>query len=342
MLNTKIEWTHHTVNFWWGCKKVSPGCANCYAAAIDRRYHGGEHWGTGKYLPRLEKAREECLRIERRAAKDGKPVKVFVNSMSDWLDPDVPIEWLAWLLDTIRMCPHVTLLLLTKRPELWLERMNRVLEFIQLNRGNREAMEEMIWNWVFLSYHPDAVLLVPPANVWIGVTVENQPMADQRIPDMFKIPAALYFVSYEPALGPINLRKIVADEDELGAGYDALRGCMTGQLDSDAGGPRLSWVICGGESGPNARPMHPDWVRSMRDQCKAAGVPFFFKSWGEWAPSIFGCCPSPDLGEKLQFRYFEPPEYRASKTWRFGKARAGHLLDGVEHNEFPKLETSHV
>lgn len=357
MHNSKIEWCDHTVNFWWGCNKVSLGCANCYAAEMDKRFHGGKHWGTGTYLPRLEKAREECLRIERRAAKDGKPVKVFVNSMSDWLDPDVPFEWLAWLLDTIRMCPHVTFLLLSKRIELWHRRVYGA--YTPDVTGDNLPLLQWMGDWLCAweesrgyslpSHHRGKK---PPSNVWIGTTVELQEMADKRIPELLKIPARVRFISCEPLLGPVEI--IHELKGETSTTHD--------------GWPEKSrvihWVICGGESGPKARPMHPDWPRALRDQCKADGVPFFFKQWGEWLPA------KAVLSDEPYQNYFESAStgrglmcrstHKATRVHRFesvsgfyrngevaafkvGKNAAGHLLDGVEHHEFPLLgsEASH-
>jgi len=152
-------------------------------------------------------------------------------------------------------------------------------------------------------------------HVWLGVSVSNQEDADRDIPFLLRMSAAVLFVSYEPALGPVNFRGYLhSGEWPLGCGkYN-----------------RIDWVICGGESGPAARPMHPDWARSVRDQCQAAGVPFFFKQWGEWA------CVEPSTPEK-----FPCTEKLVSSgnnhAWmrRVGKRAAGRMLDGRTWKEFP-------
>jgi len=159
-------------------------------------------------------------------------------------------------------------------------------------------------------YSQNPHLSTPLPNVWIGVTAENQRTADERIPLLLRNSFSKRFVSVEPMLGPINLEET--------KGY--------------WGGIGLDWIVCGGESGAGARPMHPDWVRGLRDQCKAASVPFFFKQWGEWAPSPDG--GTPDHLPSNAGYYFKDAPY-LGKVWRFGKQAAGHLLDGKEHREWP-------
>jgi protein gp37 len=145
----------------------------------------------------------------------------------------------------------------------------------------------------------------PLPNVWLGTTAENQEQADKRIPHLLQCPAAKRFVSVEPMLGQVELTKIIYNNKA----HDCLA----------TSSHRIDWVICGGESGPRARPMHPDWARSLRDQCKAASVPFFFKQWGAWKPwdNWTG----------------DPAKWPAE---RVGKKKAGSLLDGAEHKEYPK------
>lgn len=197
---------------------------------------------------------------------------------------------------------------------------------------------------------PDA-LAWPLPNVWLGVTAEDQPRADERIPDLLATPAALRFVSVEPMLGAVDLKNITpADKYEL----DALSGF---DFDQSSVGPRLDWVIAGGESGPGARPMHPDWVRWLRGQCAAAAVPFFFKQWGEYrevetpaeliaddserADELFNRAVNPSFiqhdGTHIRSRDDLPwnEDNAARLIERIGTARAGHLLDGREHHEFP-------
>lgn len=148
-----------------------------------------------------------------------------------------------------------------------------------------------------------------PDNVWLGVTAENQEQADRRIPYLLQVPAQVNFVSCEPLLGPISLEQYMVEKSYMGGAVNYLK---------------LSWVICGGESGAHARPMHPEWARSLRDQCAAAGVPFMFKQWGEWYPDnkgIYEGVRSAILGDVA--------------VHRVGKANAGRLLDGKEHLAVP-------
>lgn len=177
--------------------------------------------------------------------------RVFCASMADWLDDEVPVEWLADLLRLIALTPNLDWLLLTKRPENWRARLN---EAYVLDK----------------SFDLTAFWLAgrAPDNVWVGTTVEDQPRADERIPHLLRIPSRVRFLSCEPLLGSINFE-------------EALDPMMAVTADFRFHGlDGIHWVICGGESGPNARPMHPQWARSLRDQCTASGVPFFFKQWG--------------------------------------------------------------
>ena len=164
-------------------------------------------------------------------------------------------------------------------------------------------------------------------DVWLGVTVENQAMADERIPILLATPAANRFISIEPMLGPIDFSQIPRPEQFHRQPYGW----------HNYWPKKLHWVIVGGESGPNARPMHPDWARSIRDQCQAASVPFFFKQWGEWCPRGQDA-PLDDWGndEKYPARMFAGTATHPAKLMlRVGKKKAGRLLDGVEHSAFP-------
>jgi protein gp37 len=195
---------------------------------------------------------------------------------------------------------------------------------------------------------------MPPSNLWLGVSVENQATADERIPLLLQTPVALRWISYEPALGPLDLRAIEQADDEDGSGalFFPLDGEFTCEGRNEpapikSGGIR--WVVCGGESGPQARPMHPDWARAVRDQCQAAGVPFFFKQWGEWEPSlkfleqfkdvspktpVLRLSSDAHIGHNLAEMEGHPRQGLMVKT---GKKRAGRLLDGREWNEYPEV-----
>ncbi len=157
--------------------------------------------------------------------------------------------------------------------------------------------------------------VVPTHNVWLGVSAEDQQTADQRIPLLLQTPAAMRFVSCEPLLGPVDLNSI-------GALIDKQRFKLTL-------GEYLDWVIAGGESGPGARPAHPDWFRSLRDQCADSHVPFFFKQWGEWAPNCL--CDTRDAHRTTK----RPEPGKPGCMFRCGKKRAGNHLDDRQHLEFP-------
>jgi len=271
---TKIPWCDSTINFWEDCTKVSPGCVNCYAEARDKRMmiEPVIHWGKGALRRKSKSAVQQALAMNRkpwvcdacgyfsddRRTKGGLLYcakcecfrhyhrrRVFSLSLGDWLDPDVPIEWLAEMLDTIRKCDAVNWILCTKRPELFLDRMWHVL-----NAGVPQQMHLWLLGWVDMN--------TPPSNVWILTSVEDQKRADERIPNLLKIPAVVRGLSCEPLLGLINLNET--------KGY--------------WGGIGLHWVIVGGESGKNARPCDVRWIRSLKDQCQAAGVPVFVKQLG--------------------------------------------------------------
>jgi protein gp37 len=282
---SKIAWTDGTFNPWQGCTKVSPGCLNCYAEARDIRFTGGAHWGKGK--PRLLTGHNTWREPERwnaRAAKEGVRKKVFCASLADWLDPEVPIEWLARLLALIDRTPNLDWLLLTKRPELFDARI-RAAQGWHFDLGDRNVCGRL-WDWV---QHK-----IPPANVWVGTSVEDQTRADERVPELLKIPARVRFLSCEPLLGPVDLTRIRFKEDRSGCAppsytkTNALQGRVYSadhklywvSAGEGAVVPRIDWVIVGGESGVNARPTNLAWATNLLRQCKVDGVAAFMKQMG--------------------------------------------------------------
>jgi protein gp37 len=248
MENTKIEWATHTFNPWIGCTKVSPGCLNCYAETLMAVRYGKVEWGKGK--PRVRTAPDNWRKPRqwnKAAAGAAERPRVFCASLADWLDEEVPIQWLADLLGLIRDTPNLDWLLLTKRPENFADRLNLARK---KNGTYPLAWEEWLCEWL------DGIA---PPNVWVGTSVEDQARSDRRIPELLQIPATVRFLSCEPLLEDVDL-------------------CFGFEAELDA--RRIDWVICGGESGRGARLMHEDWALSLRDQCTAAGVPFHFKQWG--------------------------------------------------------------
>ena len=320
--NTKIEWAHHTFNPWIGCTKVGPGCDHCYAEAdFDKRRHVVK-WGAGQ--PRKRTAPSTWalpVRWNAEAERLGVRYRVFCASLADVFDNEVPAEWRVDLFDLIDQTPNLDWLLVTKRI------------------GN---VRQMI---------PDRWSVAMPKNLWLGITVVNQAEADRDIPKLLTLKVAVRFLSMEPLLGPVSLRWLPAWPEN--APYIAQNPSgFTNHLD---GLRRINWVIVGGESGPNARAMHPDWARSLRDQCAAAGVPFLFKQWGEWSPraAICGaeqdfqaldpqCTRWPDvirLGEHgrdtRRTENCTPDAGEDVYVQRVGKKAAGRLLDGVQHDGYP-------
>ncbi len=282
MAKTKIEWATHSWNPVTGCKPVSEGCQNCYAQRMTKRLAG--RYGYPK---------DEPFRVTLHRDKFGqpsvwkKPSRIFVCSMGDLFHEDVKFQVIHKIWDIMKSCPQHTFLVLTKRPA----RMKELLEIIY----SKERLDwSKFWN-----------------HVWLGVTAENQARADERIPILLQIPAAVRFVSVEPMLGPVDLLS-----------NDYLGGCINCEVCLDNPktcinrdqNRKINWIICGGETGPGARPMRPAWVRSLRDQCQEAGVPFFFKQWGKWTVA-----------------------HRQNEVVESSR----RLIDGREWNEFPWRWTSY-
>jgi protein gp37 len=344
---TAIEWTDATWNPLRGCTRVSEGCKNCYAEIMAARFSKPGQWGhglatmarvhhTGKIDHRwtgkvilVEDHLDQPLRWK-------KPRRIFVNSTSDLFHESVPDDWIDRIFAVMALAPQHTFQVLTKRPE-------RARAYLSNpDRRRASATHAALWHATGKWNMPDDIsLLWPLPNVWLGTSIEDQATADARIPHLLETPAAVRFVSAEPLLGPVDLTEVAHHRPDLRAFviYDALRGYGGFQGNRMN---RLDWVIVGGESGPGARPMHPDWARSLRDQCQAAGVAFFFKQWGEWAP----CEMAPAGASAVKAVDFSgrvlagveaigggiaPVEMMS----RLGKGAAGRLLDGREWNQMP-------
>lgn len=278
MGKTRIEYVTDVWNPITGCTPVSGGCDHCYARRMANRlkgrfgYHADEPFKVTMHPDRLD----QPLRWRN-------PRRIFVCSMGDLFHEDVPEIEILKIFAVMADTPQHTYLVLTKRPT----RMKNIL--------TNPTVANDVWLMTSVGLD-DSRPLYPLPNVWLGVTAENQARADERIPILLEIPAAVRFVSIEPMLGDINL----------------IRACDVAiQINGDIEVPAvvgiekwIHWCIVGGETGPRARPVHPDWVRSLRDQCQATGVSFFFKSWG------------------------------------VGKKKAGRLLDGRTWDEYPRMEVS--
>ena len=286
--NTKIEWADHTFNPWVGCTKVSPDCDHCYAEGWAKR-SGMVQWGTHADRRRTSEANWRLpIKWNAQAGRLGVRYRVFCASLADVFDNEVPDKWRADLFELIEATPHLDWLLLTKRI------------------GNVRPMMAEVAHRLFWMDRLDTGAL--PPNVWLGATICNQEEADRDIPKLLAVPAAKRFLSMEPLLGEVDLRHLNKDrevdevdclqpdtwEAEIARWRDTDEGWEEQfedhygvDLSSRLSGPMhpgVDWVIVGGESGHGARPMHPDWVTGLRDQCLATGTPFLFKQWGEWKP----------------------------------------------------------
>lgn len=324
--NTKIEWTDHTFNPWIGCTKVSPGCDHCYAENLMDTRMGVASWRPGAERVRTKDANWKMpLRWNAQAdafmAQHGRRQRVFCASLADVFDNAVDPQWRADLFDLIAATPNLDWLLLTKRI------------------GNVGNMLPVPFD--FDKHYP---------NVWIGATIVNQVEADRDIPKLLDVPARVRFLSMEPLLGPVDLTHIEVFGGD--AEIYPLKGttdCVDEEGAPTDDVPALDWVIVGGESGPGARPMHPDWARSLRDQCEAAGVPFLFKQWGEWA-SVSTSPVHPESTRtpgnlcSVTLDGVTADHYVAISTdggrtrneiRRVGKKAAGRLLDGRTWDGFP-------
>lgn len=305
MAETKIEWAHYTLNPWRGCTKVSEGCKNCYADKMSvRNPRVLGVWGPSGTRPvAVESYWRQPLKWNAEAQAAGEIRRVFCGSLMDIFEGEDTMPADAWrnvqqargrLYDIIEKTPHLEWLLLTKRPE-------NILPLINFE------------------WRDDGI----PSNIRFGTSVEDQKTAHERIPKLLDV-GHKNFLSMEPLLGPVDLTHIQFP-NELGniEEWNALDD-TSDDPSYKGGGKCIDWVIVGGESGGHARAMDPAWPRSIRDQCQAAGVPFLFKQWGEYAPNWL----NDDDGNKIE-----------GSEWidRMGKKIAGRHLDGREWNEFPEV-----
>lgn len=360
MAETTIEWANYSFNPWRGCSKVSRGCARCYAEKHESRF-GKVKWGpSGTRVVTSEANWRKPVKWNREAEESGIRKRVFCASLADvfedWKGPmhdhngnvltigdgtesgerdDVSMDYIRHrLFKLIDATPNLDWLLLTKRPE------------------------NVVRMWP--AYFPGGYIAEagsmneegPRPNVWIGTSVENQEQAEKRIPELLKCHdlASVLFLSCEPMVGPVNLESV---RGQHGWQIDALNGYYTTEVQCGPDsfeqgqceqGPSIGWVIAGGESGPGARPMNANWVRSLRDQCNGAGVPFHFKQWGEWCPetqlpgdvSEKGCA----VDDSFVTLTADGKDYHGDYQYRIGTKKAGRKLDGVTHDGFPNATLS--
>lgn len=382
-MSTGIEWTDETWNPVTGCTKVSLGCDHCYAESIAHRFAGTRAFPNGFTVTLHPEHVEQPLRWR-------KPRRVFVNSMADLFHAEVPDEFIARVFAVMALTPQHTYQVLTKRHG----RMRSLLRN-ECTCGSGHApsvhfRSQMAWE--VSQANPNRIPGVPDdaehrvffetawplRNVWLGVSVEDQKRADLRIPALLDTPATVRFLSCEPLLGPVDLsawmpagcRRFYSGKAQETCPDCGRVGYWCGSHvgNGHPNGQPIDWVIVGGESGPKARPMHPAWARSLRDQCSSTQVPFFFKQWGEWAPAPWRVDRQPDETiESYQARaeatcathaypvwadkYGHEPHRPVHKPWscertslssteyaairRVGKKTAGRVLDGRTWDEYP-------
>jgi protein gp37 len=345
--HSAIEWTGATWNPLLGCTKVSQGCASCYAiqsawvkqhnpnpkvsdayaGLVEKRPDGSLNW-TGKVNLLPERLAQPLHWV--------KPRRIFVNSLSDLFHEQVPDAFIDRVVTVMALASQHTFQVLTKRPE-------RMAAYMQA--APERLRDDFAGFTAFFSDSdiPQAAVNLdtwPLPNVWLGASTEDQATADERIPHLLRTPAAVRFLSCEPLLGPVDLERYLVLYDSVHGEPWMSRG-------------ELHWVIAGGESGRNARPMHPDWARSLRDQCHAVGVAYFMKQWGEWLPGEVR------IEEDCSFRAYHQdgsgpdghqgkpdhwwrsvdtrrPDLPGVISTRVGKHIAGRLLDGRTWDEFPE------
>lgn len=317
---SKIQWTDATWNPWMGCHKVSAACQNCYMFREQRQYgHDPEVIRRAKSFDKPLAWSKGFLKGNRTGLPHGS--KIFVCSWSDFFIEEAD-KWRKEAWDVIKDAFEYTYIILTKRPE-------RIKECLPDDWGPG---------------YP---------NVWLGVTAENQAMANLRIPILLSVPSVVHFVSQEPALGFVDYTNII--DVPNGMKIDSLGGVFYRHMGRDENGQAMfpdipdgttgdriiKWVIVGGESGPGARPLHPDWAHSAQVQCRSDRVPFFFKQWGEW------------ISKDMPWRQDSPKELGKNQRWlnyagghgfhgdsvyrmeKVGKKAAGNLLDGKTYEEYP-------
>lgn len=355
-----ISWTDATWNVVGGCAKVSPACDNCYAIRMSNRMQANPK-APERYRNTVVKTGDGLewsgrVSLDWNALADPQPFRwtkprlIFVESMGDLFHPAVPEDFIAKVWQVMSECPWHVFLILTKRPK----RMREVLSHFHRVDYRGDG------GYGLIEHAPSGLYMQidaewPLANVGLGVTIENQKWADVRIPELLACPAAFRFVSIEPMLGKVNLERYLTHCDGCGnrgsvayAMEGAGRSLCRDVCVKRGEGPALDWILCGGESGPNARPVHPYPVRHLRDQCVANGVPFHFKQWGEWLPySCRGELSDAELEKHKSLWLQRNGEVlekflggsSSQKMYRVGKKKAGRLLDGEVWDEFPEAIT---
>lgn len=272
---TSISWTDISASPWEGCTKVSEGCAHCYAEARDRRHliEKVSHWGPGAPRRKVLGFAETVRKANARAEREGRRIRIF-PSVCDPFDHEAPLAWFVEFLEAVRTSPNLEWQILTKRPQFWRQRLNMArLSLIGAGGADLQSLSLCEWITGWLRGHA-------PRNVWIGASMENQQRANERMAPLLSIPAAVRFVSVEPMLGETSLIDAVWNHVPEAVMVGIVRRTEDPNVWTSSLLPGLHWVIVGGESGPGARPMAPNWARKILEECRAARVPFYMKQMG--------------------------------------------------------------
>lgn len=337
-MSTKIEWADETVNPFVGCSKISQGCDNCYALKMAHRLSFMSNSNiSDKYQGTTKNVRGEIqwsgkinhdLQCMEKLFDGEKGKKIFVGSMGDIAHPNMNLDLFTRILDKCYQINNHrihysngkkeahTFLFLTKRPD-------RFAVLWEMYFKTTILKED--WNnWEHWPTQNDVY-----KTFWVGTSIENHEQVNKRIQHLISTPVAKRFISIEPLLGPVDLAP------HLGLRLRPLSNHqLTWHMPKDAYS-LIDWIICGGESGGKARPIHPQWIRTIRDQCRAAGVPFFFKQWGEWMTIEDAICRGKTFVKQIAGKKMYIHE-DGTKMIRVGKKAAGRLLDGVEYLEYPE------
>lgn len=361
MADTKIEWCARpgtkpkTWNPTRGCRIHSQGCARCYAMRQAHRFSGpgGKYEGLTVLTaagPIWTGAGRLAIDMLDAPLRWKQPCTIFVDSMSDLFYEAFTDEEIAAVFGVMAACYWHTFIVLTKRAE----RLPKWFEWIggdlgRINDGVRAALKRDDIAVLPTQRHGMVQGAWPLPNVWLGVSVEDQKHADERIPYLLDTPAAVRLISAEPLLGPIDLTRVRAFKSppwpkpiggdpwlDVLCGEGMRPSPLTGVLIESHLDRHIDWCIVGGESGAGARPMHPQWARSLRDQCVAADVPYFFKQWGAWGEGPGGAFRADgSLCDFKEDRVIDCGEGFA--LVRIGKKLAGRELDGRTWDEFPEV-----
>jgi protein gp37 len=319
--NTEISWARHTANLWWGCQEVHAGCDNCYARVLDNVRGGGTpHWGKDSHRLYIKQVWKDLPKFQKMAAAAGIMEAVFVNSMSDIFEKP------HWVVD--REGAGVMY--------------GPVSEGGKVSPASTDLLRQRLFNEIDAGLYPNLLMLLltkrpgnipkyipeswregAPQNVMYGTSIVDNKTKDEMLPRLLDA-AGRRFLSLEPLLGPVEFSDASKRIDYLRAlGKPALAG--------------IEWVIVGGESGFGARPMHPDWVRSLRNQCAECGVAFHFKQWGEYLPECQATEEQKELYRKRRIQFPSPHNPSKINTYyKLGKSLSGHLLDGVAYRAVPE------